>query len=107
MSRFRRRHRQAGASPPGRARRSRRSTAPTFPTAAGGRGRAGNALGLGLPAEEHGHAPVGIPLDDHVAHLVHGPDVVLGIDPYDVSKHKAVQTLPDEAEEVPVLVEFE
>src|SRR5690242_16978375 len=48
-----------------------------------------------LTAKDHGHAPLGIELDDHVGALVGDPDVVVLVDLHRVRKRPRIEVMPD------------
>src|SRR6185437_10755770 len=57
-------------------------------------------------AKHHQHLAVGAEFRDHVGAFVHGPDVVLGIDPDGVGELETVIAFADLLEEIAVLVEL-
>jgi len=74
----------------------------------GAAGRRDDAVDGGRPAAEHHQdLALGAELGDHVAPLVHRPDIVLGIDTHGMRELEAVVALADFLEEVAVLVELE
>src|SRR6185369_7498428 len=60
-----------------------------------------------LAADRHQDAAVGIELHDDVRGLVDHPDVVLGIDAYDVREHEAVDADADLADVRALVIELE
>src|SRR6266702_2098246 len=70
--------------------------------------RAGLLVGRFLLApEHHEHLPLRVELDDHVRTLVHGPDVVVLVDPDGVPEGPGVEVLADLAEERSARIELE
>ena len=62
--------------------------------------------GLGLAAEHHHHAALGIELDDHVRAFIDGPEVVLRVDSDRVREGPGVQVVADFAHELAILIEL-